>query len=253
MNRDFKGIWIPREIWMMEDLSAQEKCLWAEIHSLFDREKGGCFASNEYLMEFIGVKERRLQEMISSLKEKGLIVQVSFNGRERVIKAVMPKEDFSPCGAEVHESAGQRCGKVHLSDAEKRTPLIYRDKSLDKSIDNTHPTLIETKTKTAKAVRVCVNFGSHVKMTEEEHADLCRVHGAAVISGIIEEMNDYCLSSRPKGYSSYPAAIRQWLRKRKGDTTFRSSKTTFGAYSKPEKEQAIADKIKDGMKKWEDD
>lgn len=137
MNRDFKGIWIPREIWLMENLSAQEKCLWAEIHSLFDREKGGCYASNEYLMDFVGVKERRLQEMMASLKEKGLIIQVSFNGRERVIKAVLPPEDFGACGAEVQESAPLGCGKVHLSDAESCTPLIYREKRIDKRIDNT--------------------------------------------------------------------------------------------------------------------
>ncbi len=76
VNRDFKGIWIPREIWLREDIGSQEKILWAEVHSLYDRQKGGCYASNEYLQHFVGVKERRLQEMMASLKEKGLIVQV---------------------------------------------------------------------------------------------------------------------------------------------------------------------------------
>lgn len=116
MNRDFKGIWIPREIWL-SNLSCQEKCLWAEIHSLFDREKGGCYASNEYLCDFTGVKERRLQEMLSNLKFQGWLVQVSFDGRNRVIKAVVPPEDFKP-----EERAGQRCGKVHPRGAEKCTP-----------------------------------------------------------------------------------------------------------------------------------
>lgn len=115
MNRDFKGIWIPREIWLAKDLSCHEKCLWAEIHSLFDRESGGCYASNEYLMEFFGIKERRLQEMMANLKKKGWVVQVSFDGRNRVIKAVVPQEDYKP----EEESAGQRCGKVHPRDAEK--------------------------------------------------------------------------------------------------------------------------------------
>lgn len=135
MNRDFKGIWIPREIWLRKDISALEKNLWAEIHSLFDREKGGCYASNEYLMEFVGVKERRLQEMIANLKDKGLVVQVSFNGRERVIKAIAPQEDFSPCGAEVQKSAPLGCSKMHLSGAEKCTSHIYIDTSIDKRLD----------------------------------------------------------------------------------------------------------------------
>ncbi len=28
-------------------------------------------------------------------------------------------------------------------------------------------------------------------------------------------MNDYCEASRPKGYASYSAAIRQWISRRK--------------------------------------
>lgn len=140
MNRDFKGIWIPREIWLREDLSALEKSLWAEIHSLFDRETGGCYASNEYLAKFCGVQDRRLREMISNLKSKGLIEQVSFNGRVRVIKAIVPPEDFSPCQADRQKSASLTGGKVPVSPAEKCHPHIYRDTSIEKSKDNIPPT-----------------------------------------------------------------------------------------------------------------
>lgn len=136
MNRDFKGIWIPREIWFADGLSPSEKILWAEIHSLHDREKGGCYASNDYLMQFMGIRERRLQEMISNLKSYGLIVQVSFNGRERVIKAVIPPEGFIACRAEVQESAPLGCGKVHLSDAGYCTPHLYIENSIVTSIDS---------------------------------------------------------------------------------------------------------------------
>jgi hypothetical protein len=143
MNRDFKGIWIPREIWLAKGLSCHEKCLWAEIHSLFDRERGGCYCSNEYLMEFFGIKERRLQEMLSNLRHRGWIVQVSFDGRNRVIKAVVPPEDFHP----EEPCAGQRCGKVHPRGAEKCTPemqesappSLYIEQSIDTRLE--HPIL----------------------------------------------------------------------------------------------------------------
>ena len=42
-ERDFKGVWIPKEIWLSADLSLTEKALFVEIHSL-DNERG-CFAS----------------------------------------------------------------------------------------------------------------------------------------------------------------------------------------------------------------
>jgi len=95
MKRDFKGIWIPREIWEAKDLDFGEKCLWAEINSLCDRAKGGCYASNDYIMEKFGVNERKLQRMLASLKKKGWLITKSFNGRERILYAVVPCEDMS--------------------------------------------------------------------------------------------------------------------------------------------------------------
>ena len=41
--RDFKGIWIPKEIWLSEQLSLMEKVLFVEIHSLDNED--GCYAS----------------------------------------------------------------------------------------------------------------------------------------------------------------------------------------------------------------
>jgi hypothetical protein len=31
MERDFKGVWIPKEIWYSEKLSVKEKIEWAEM------------------------------------------------------------------------------------------------------------------------------------------------------------------------------------------------------------------------------
>ena len=41
-ERAFKGIWIPKEIWLSQDLTMQEKIMLVEIDSL-DNESG-CFA-----------------------------------------------------------------------------------------------------------------------------------------------------------------------------------------------------------------
>lgn len=51
MERDFKGIWIPKEIWLNTHLTMNEKLFLVEIDSL-DNEKG-CFASNDYFAEFL--------------------------------------------------------------------------------------------------------------------------------------------------------------------------------------------------------
>lgn len=33
-NRDFKGIWIPKDIWLSDKLTLQEKIMYIEIDSL---------------------------------------------------------------------------------------------------------------------------------------------------------------------------------------------------------------------------
>lgn len=72
MDRDFKGVWIPKEIWLAKDLSLQEKGLLVEIDSLSNTERG-CFASNEYLADFLGLSKERARKVISSLVSKGFV------------------------------------------------------------------------------------------------------------------------------------------------------------------------------------
>ncbi len=85
MNRDFKGIWIPKQVYLDKSLKWTEKILLIEIDSL-DNEKG-CFASNEYFAEFLGITVTQISRCISKLKKKGLVYQESFNGRERILKS----------------------------------------------------------------------------------------------------------------------------------------------------------------------
>ena len=85
MNRDFKGIWIPKEIYLNDDLNWTEKILLIEIDSL-DNEKG-CYASNEYLAKFLSKSKRHIQRSLKTLKENGYIREESFDGRKRVLRS----------------------------------------------------------------------------------------------------------------------------------------------------------------------
>lgn len=68
MERKFKGIWIPAELWKSKELSLQEKCLIAEIDSFTV-----FFMSNKALADFMGVSKRRVQQIIMGLSEKGIV------------------------------------------------------------------------------------------------------------------------------------------------------------------------------------
>lgn len=71
MERGFKGIWIPKEIWLNETISIQEKVFLVEIDSLDNDD--GCFASNEYFAKFFKLSKNRCSEIIKSLQKKGFI------------------------------------------------------------------------------------------------------------------------------------------------------------------------------------
>jgi len=127
--RNFTHITIPAEIWLRRDISIQGKALWAELRSLHSKEKGGCYASDEYLCEFMGLKRSRLHELYKELKDSSLMEVVSFNGRLTVRRAVVPPVEYQ-------EQTGQQVsGKPDTSYPENRTATI-RDPGLPLYIEN---------------------------------------------------------------------------------------------------------------------
>lgn len=68
MQRGFKGIWIPAEIWLAKDLNITEKVFLVEIDSLDNAD--GCFASNDYFAKFFNLSKNRCSEIIKALEKK---------------------------------------------------------------------------------------------------------------------------------------------------------------------------------------
>jgi len=125
-KRQFLGIWIPRAIYLNKDLTWTEKILLVEIHSL-DNEKG-CFASNDYFAEFLAVTTTTISTSISRLKQMGLVKQISFDGRTRVLKADSKK--FKSMGLKKDKS------RVKEKLKDNKTKNITENKTLKKNIIN---------------------------------------------------------------------------------------------------------------------
>tara|TARA_R100000734_G_scaffold19138_1_gene18431 strand:+ start:1485 stop:2588 length:1104 start_codon:yes stop_codon:yes gene_type:complete len=83
-DRNFLGVWIPKDVYLNKDLSWSEKILLVEIESLDNQD--GCFASNDYFADFLDVTKTTISTAISKLKKLGYVEQVSFDGRRRVLK-----------------------------------------------------------------------------------------------------------------------------------------------------------------------
>lgn len=82
-NREFKGVWIPKEVWLRADLSLLEKCLWVEVDSLDNEE--GCFASNEYFAQFFQTSVPTITRAVKKLETLGCIRRGGFRKRMRVL------------------------------------------------------------------------------------------------------------------------------------------------------------------------
>lgn len=102
-QRDFKGVWIPKEIWLDTRLNMLEKGILAEIDSL-DNDEYGCFASNKYLAEFCQCGETKVSTAISKLIKFGYIYIKSFDGRQRILKSRLSnfeRQTFKKCKADL--------------------------------------------------------------------------------------------------------------------------------------------------------
>ena len=130
-NRDFKGVWIPKEIWLNTDLSIIEKVLLVEIDSL-DNSDRGCFASNEYLASFVQLSEGRVANIISELKKRGFIIQLFFDGRNRGLRTQISESSFNEnVKADLTKTTKQPTRKREHNNTENKTDNNTTDKGCE--------------------------------------------------------------------------------------------------------------------------
>lgn len=84
-SRQFKGVWLPADIFLASSLSPLEKILWADIDS-FTSEDGRFYKSNPVIAEQYGVGERSISRAIAHLKSLDLIAVEVVGGRQRTIR-----------------------------------------------------------------------------------------------------------------------------------------------------------------------
>ena len=72
MQRDFKGIWIPKEICCQNDLNITEEIVLSVVSTLSEQDDG-CFANNEYFAQLLNLSKGRVSKIINLLVKKGYL------------------------------------------------------------------------------------------------------------------------------------------------------------------------------------
>lgn len=102
-SRDFKGVWIPKKVWLDTRLNALDKVILMEIDSLDQGEKG-CYASNEHLAEFCQCSKTKVSTAISKLIKCGYLYIQNFDGRKRELKSRVSnfeRQNIKNCNADI--------------------------------------------------------------------------------------------------------------------------------------------------------
>ena len=131
-----KGLWIPAEILLNEELSDKEKIILAIIMYLSEETKS-CFASNKYIANIVKVTHERVSKIISSLKDKGYVnIKLKYKTDSKEIE----QRQIIPIVENVN-----RCSQKHLedidinnySDSQKQPyPMGKNDKDIINNIKN---------------------------------------------------------------------------------------------------------------------
>lgn len=129
-----KGIWIPAEILLNEDLSDKEKIILSMILYLSEESKS-CFASNKYIANIVNVTHERVSKIISSLKNKEYVsVKLKYKKdskeiEERQITPIV--ENINRYSQDVQEGTKTN----NYSDSQKQPyPMVEKDKDIINNI-----------------------------------------------------------------------------------------------------------------------
>lgn len=141
--RDFKGIFIPKEVWLDDKLSAIDKFILAEINSLDVEEKGGCYASNEYLAEFCQCSVSKVSASISKLIKLRYVKIDKFDGRKRFLRVCLTK--FSSLYDKKSESPSQKIEQRHTySNTDRNIENNNMDVCSFSGKKSAHPTQLDS-------------------------------------------------------------------------------------------------------------
>ena len=135
-KQKLKGLWIPAEILLNNDLSDKEKIILSMILYLSD-ETGSCFASNKYIASIVNVTANRVSKIISSLKDKEYIkvkLKYKTDSKEIEQRQITPiVENINRYNSKSQEDIGTN---NYLDSQNQLYPIYDKDKDIINNIKN---------------------------------------------------------------------------------------------------------------------
>lgn len=236
LPRDFKGIWIPKELWLDDRLTYLEKAIFAEIDSLDGPDH--CYADNEHFERMFNAKERTVSQVITKLKRLNLIEQIKFDGRTRWLKSNLKTAYTFFYGSDQQKSASPPPRESIEPEIPKKIPRekkVYKEK-------------LPRKARQPAAAPITLNKGTK-KFERIEDDDIKRWQEAFPAVNIRKEIVECQLWALSVDRKNYRKSLNKWMSNVNNSNTTPYVKKEQVAEGTPEDREF--NKIK--SEKWERD
>lgn len=198
MERDFKGVWVPREIWLDKNLGWTEKLLLVEIDSL--SKNGQCFASNQYFAEFFDLSKDRISKIISELSKKGYIeIKLVYKtGSKQIDKRIITtfgyrRKQLEGIGENTDTPLGENTD----------TPIGENAEDINTGFNNTGFNNTNNKNKKQKKNP----FANAPKKPKDQNTTPYKNVGAQEEDKILKEVNKGLLELKAFGYNTFNSKL----------------------------------------------
>lgn len=132
VKRDFKGVWIPKELLFEPGINKLQMAMITEISSL-SVDDIGCFASNKHFAEFLNVSSPRASQLITDLESKKYVKTKKFsnpdNSKQIIRREIYLLRKFNGVLNKFNEPT-KKIKSPYLENYKEREP------SLDNHLDN---------------------------------------------------------------------------------------------------------------------
>ena len=119
MKRNFKGVWIPAQLYLSEGITWTQKLMLVEIDS-FSKSNLPCFISNEHLAKHLQISESGVEKALRGLVKFGMVDRrrESFGqGTRRILRVVTSLE----YGQQPHSTEGGNLTQVRHTNTRTET------------------------------------------------------------------------------------------------------------------------------------
>ena len=133
---DLKGLWMPSEILINNKLSDKEKIILSMFMYL-SKDKGYCFATNNYFSDILNITVVSISRIINSLKKKNYIktnMNYKSNSKEIENRQIMPLKGVMN---RYYQNCEYTINKNDKKDYQNcKIPINSNDKDIKKNIKN---------------------------------------------------------------------------------------------------------------------